>query len=55
MHVQRKLRGALIGFDEERAHGDVGDEVAVHHVDVNPIGAALLAGRDLLLQAQVVG
>ena len=38
-----------------RADGDVGDEVAVHHVHVNQIGAAALDGGDVAPERGEVG
>src|SRR5213078_2391519 len=37
------------------AKGDVGDELAVHDIDVNPIGATRLAHRNLVRQSCEVG
>jgi len=41
MDVERQLGGPSAGFDDRRAHRQVGDEVPVHHVDVDPIGPAV--------------
>ena len=38
-----------------RADGDVGDEMAVHHVDVDPVGAGLVDRADLLAEPGEVG
>ena len=40
---------------DRRADGDVGDEPAVHHVDVEQVGARLLHRPDLFGQAAEVG
>jgi hypothetical protein len=32
----------------ERAHGQVGHEMAIHHIDVDPIRAGIFAGSDLI-------
>ncbi len=55
VHVERKLRRALHGLDDDRTDRDVGDEAAVHHVDVHPVGAGLLDRRDLVGEAAEVG
>jgi hypothetical protein len=35
------------GIDDEWANGDVGDEAAIHDVNVYPITACLVDGNDL--------
>ena len=55
VHVDGQLGGASYGFDDERADGDVGDEVAVHHVDVDPSGAGELGGSYLIVEVSEVG
>ena len=42
------------GFGDGGPHGEVGDEVAVHDVDVNHAGAGLLDGLDLFAQTRKV-
>jgi hypothetical protein len=42
-------------LDDERADGDVGDEAAVHDVDVDPVGAGAVEGADLGAEAGEVG
>ena len=54
MHIQRQLGGALVGLDQERPHRDVRDEVAIHHIHVDPVGAGGFTGRDILPQTQVI-
>jgi hypothetical protein len=38
------------GLDDHRANRNVGHEMAIHHVDMNPIGTGLLRVRHLLAQ-----
>ena len=45
----------LSDFDDRRADGDVGHEVAVHHVHVNQIGAAALDGGHGVAEVREVG
>src|SRR6185437_1311878 len=51
---QRADVGAGSG-DEHGAHGDVGDEVAVHDVHLEAIGAGGDGGPEITLQAAEVG
>ena len=46
MHVERHARHPLDRLHDRRADGDVRDEVAVHDVHMNQIGAAFFGGRD---------
>ena len=41
--------------DEIRAEGDVRHEMAVHHVEMDPVGAGRVDGADLLAQPGEVG
>ena len=41
---------ARIAFDHVRADGDVGHEMPVHHVDMDPVGAGGIDGADLLAE-----
>src|SRR6185503_5865568 len=45
--VERPRRDALDRADHGRPDGDVGDEVAVHDVHVNEVGAAAFRGGDV--------
>jgi hypothetical protein len=45
-HVERGRD--LARPDQRRSEGEVGDEMSIHHVDVNPLGAAGLRLGDLL-------
>ena len=47
-HVQRDGRDPVNGAHHRRANRQVGHEVAVHHVDVQQVGAATLDGGDVL-------
>jgi hypothetical protein len=55
MAVEDFLRGAADGFDDGRAEGDVGDEVAVHDVEVDPVGAGGIDCGHLFAEAGKVG
>ncbi len=46
--VERQLRRLTDGSHHGRAEGDVGDEVAVHNINVDDGAATALGGRDLL-------
>ena len=41
MHVERDVRHALEHLDMCGTDGEIGNEVAIHHVDVYPIGTCL--------------
>ena len=53
--VERQLGRRAHGPHDERADGDVGDEAAVHDVDVDVVGAGGLGGAHLLGQPAEVG
>ena len=53
--VERLLRVRADGAHDRRADGDVGHEVAVHDVDVDPVGAGGIDGADLLAERGEVG
>ena len=55
VHVERPRGDALDRAHDRRADRDVRDEVAVHHVDVNEVGAAALGGRDVAAERGEVG
>src|SRR4029079_3522517 len=48
MNVERKRGAPAHGVDERRCVRTVGHETAVHHVDVNPVGATGLAHCNLV-------
>ena len=54
MYVKWKFRHALTGFDDDRSHSDVRDEVTVHHVYVKPIRARGFARGDLFAEARKI-
>jgi hypothetical protein len=54
VNVERQRGGRARRRDDQRADGEVRDEVAVHHVDVNPVGPGGGNGGDLLAQAAEV-
>ena len=49
--VQGQSGGPAQGFGHRGADGDIGDEMAVHDVHVNPVDAGLLRFPDVLRQA----
>jgi hypothetical protein len=48
MAVQVKLGGPAHGLDYGRSKCQVGDEVAVHHIEMEHLGAAALDARDFV-------
>ncbi len=55
MHVEGQGGGAPHRLDDQRAHGDVRHEPPVHHIDMNPVGAARLHRLDLIGEIAEVG
>ena len=55
MHVERLLGERAQRLHHVRADGDVGHEMAVHHVDMDPVGAGGLDRADFLAQFGEVG
>ncbi len=55
MDVQGQAGDRLEPGHEARAEGQAGDEVAVHDVDVDPVGSPGFGGRDRLGQAAEIG
>ena len=53
--VERLCRRAADRLQHDRPDGDVGDEAAVHHVDVDPVGAGGVDGAHLLAQSGEIG
>jgi hypothetical protein len=53
--VERLGRIRPDGAHDVWTHGDVRDEVAVHDVDVNPVGAGLVQRAHFLAQPREVG
>ena len=52
--VERLLGVRAQRFDHRRADGEIGDEMAVHHVDVQPVGAGFVHRADLLAELREV-
>jgi hypothetical protein len=53
--VEDLVRDRANRVDHERADGDVGDEAAIHHIDVDPLGTSLVDGLNLLTKPGEVG
>ena len=50
MDVERLLGERAQRLHDVGADGDVGHEMAVHHVDMDPVGAGRVDGADLLAE-----
>ena len=55
VHVERQARVRAQRLQHQRAEAEVGDEMAVHDVQVQPVGAGGLDRLDLVAQAGEVG
>ena len=55
VHVDRRRGVRADGLAHQRADGEVGDVVVVHHVEVNPVGAGGDDVANLLAEAGEVG
>ena len=55
MHVERLLRMRSDRRDDVWPHGDIGHEMPVHDVDVNPVPAGCVRGVNLLAEPGKVG
>ena len=55
VHVERQPRALADRFDHDRADREVGDEAAVHHVDVQLIRETGLDARDVVGERGEVG
>jgi len=55
VNIQRNLRDSPNRFHDRRSDGDVRDEMAVHDVDVDQIGAAALGRADRVAKRGKVG
>ena len=55
VHVQGLGRDGPQGLHDQGADGDVGHEAAVHHVDVDPVGAGLVDGTDVFAETGEIG
>ncbi|MNC91785.1 hypothetical protein D3C83_81000 [compost metagenome] len=55
MDVNRQLGRGAYGFDDGEADAEVGNEDAVHDVDMDEIGAGRFRRGDLFAEAAKVG
>ena len=55
VHVERQARMRPQRFQQSRAEADVRDEVAVHDVQMQPVGAGGLDRANFLSQAGEIG
>jgi hypothetical protein len=55
MHVERPVGQLPERTDERRSKRQVGDEVAVHHIYVDPLGSAGHRALDLFLEPAEIG
>ncbi len=55
MHVERLRRRATDGLENDRANRQVRHEAAVHHIDVNPVGAGSLNRANFFAQSGEIG
>jgi hypothetical protein len=53
--LQRQARDSPERLHNRSSESDVGNEMSVHYIDVNPIGSRLLGFGHLLTQARKVG
>lgn len=47
VHIQGLLSHGAQGVNDQGPNGDVGDETAVHYIDMDPVAAGLVNGLDL--------
>jgi hypothetical protein len=55
MHVERLGGERADRRDDPRAERDVGDEMPVHHVEMDPVGAGLVDGAHLVAEPGEIG
>jgi hypothetical protein len=55
MDVECLLGDRADGLHHGGTDGDIGDEVPIHHVDVDPVGARGLDGADFVAQFGEIG
>ena len=55
VHVHDRFDMFAEGFDRGRAKGEVRHEMAVHHVDMNPVCPLVLDGADLAPEVGEIG
>ena len=54
MHIQRLLDDGADGLKDGEPEGNIGHEDAIHDVNVEPVGLALVDEAHVLLQAKEV-
>ena len=55
MNVERLCRRAADRLEHDRSDGDVGNETAVHYVDMDPVRAGSIDGADFFTQSSKIG
>ena len=55
MHIEGNRGHFAHPFDDHRTDGDVGHEVAVHNIDMKPVGAGRFDCLDLVFEPAEVG
>jgi hypothetical protein len=55
MHIDREFRIPSDQIDNCRSEGNIIDEMSIHNVAVNPVGASLLDSLDFVSQSGEVG
>jgi hypothetical protein len=55
MHIQRFLTDLCHSLEHREAERDVGNERAVHHVEVEPVGLTPVNHVDVAVEMQKVG
>ena len=55
MHVEAFLRHWPDGLDDRHTERDIGHEMPVHHVDMNPVGAPLINPTHFIAQPGEIG
>jgi len=54
MDIEREFGHFPQTRDNGRAHGDVGNEIAVHHIHMNPVRPGFFDGQNFLAQPAAV-
>ena len=54
MDIKREFGHFSQTRDNGRTHGDVGNEIAVHHVHMNPVRTGFFDGQNFLTQLAAV-
>ena len=55
MHIQRKFGHTSAGFHNKWPHGDIGNEMTIHHIDVQPACASGFTGSYLFAETRKIG